>query len=126
LKVTRAREGATRKVSTYRVTPDDEQFKQLLDKIHERLVAERDLEKMSLAASPYKGNSNLAGLPRSNPMSSVVDREESPRFTVMNRSSEFSPRESERSTKVNRSNGDGHRTRLAINRDQEQETVGAQ
>jgi hypothetical protein len=125
LAVRREKDGAIRKVSTYRLTPDTDKFQGLLGDLRERLVAERDREKMLLVPSPYKGNSDLAGLPRSNPMSSVVDREESPRFTVLNRSSEFSPKEGERSTRVNRPNGDGPRTRLAINRDQEQETVGA-
>ena len=61
----------------------------------------------SLEPSPYKADPKPAVLPKSNPMSSVVDRGESPRFAAVNRSNEFSPTESERSSAVARSNGNG-------------------
>jgi hypothetical protein len=123
LDVRRARDGAVRKVSTYRVTPDTNKFQELSAGVHARLVAERDREKMLLVPSPFKAVPNLAGLPRSNPVSSVVDRLENPRFPVVNRSIQSSPDQSERPLGVDASKQNHHLMRVAINRDQAEETA---
>jgi hypothetical protein len=61
LEVSRAKDGATCKVSTYRLTLDSDRFQRLRGEVHERLVMDRDLEKIALAEA--------RSIPRSNPLS---------------------------------------------------------
>jgi hypothetical protein len=61
LKVNRAKDGAICKVSTYRLTLDSEKFQRLLGEVHERLVMDRDLEKIAVAEA--------RSIPRSNTLS---------------------------------------------------------
>lgn len=61
LKVNRAKDGAICKVSTYRLTLESEKFQRLLSEVHERLVMDRDLEKIAVAGA--------RSIPRSNPLS---------------------------------------------------------
>jgi|ERR1700733_1673112 len=49
LKVSRVKDGAVCKVSTYSLQPENSKFQRLLSEVHERLVLDRDQEKVSVA-----------------------------------------------------------------------------
>ena len=94
IKVHRRSDGATRKVSTYQMTLESDRFQRLLTQVHERTIAERDLEISTLPAR----------LPKSRPMSTVLYRSANERSALVNRSDENVPKmQSKRSTTVYRS-----------------------
>lgn len=69
LKVSRAREGAICKVSTYTLTLDSDRFQRLLGEVHERLVTDRDLEKVAMAEARSIPRSNTLSNHRTTPPS---------------------------------------------------------
>lgn len=95
-------------VGSYKLTMQSEQFQTLLADVHERLKAERDLEKLLLLADCANPISKQTRLPKSRPLSTTVDQRESPRFTTLDRSLGSGPEmQTTRFTTVNRGKGNG-------------------
>jgi hypothetical protein len=69
LKVNRAKDGAICKVSTYTLTLDSDKFQRLLGEVHERLVMDRDLEKIAVAEARSIPRSNTLSNHRTTPPS---------------------------------------------------------
>jgi hypothetical protein len=104
LKVTRAkRDDAVRPVSTYKLTIESERFQGLLAELHERLIRDRDVEKLQVKTARQTRRDYL----RSKTLHTTVDRSQSLRATTVDRSDKNVPKmQTKRSSTVYRSLGD--------------------